>query len=77
MQKTKIQHHGSSNHHSKVAYSALVIRAAAIIIIFGSIVFLKKAVISHITAAPNHDIRQHEATPIPTPRTSSSLNFIS
>uniref|UniRef100_A0A1B0BFB6 Uncharacterized protein n=1 Tax=Glossina palpalis gambiensis TaxID=67801 RepID=A0A1B0BFB6_9MUSC len=43
IQATKIQRLDSSNHHSKVARSALVINAAAIIIISCSLIFLKKA----------------------------------
>uniref|UniRef100_A0A1B0BTX5 Uncharacterized protein n=1 Tax=Glossina palpalis gambiensis TaxID=67801 RepID=A0A1B0BTX5_9MUSC len=41
VQATKLRHH-SSNDHSKVAYSALAISAAVIIIISSSIVFLNR-----------------------------------
>uniref|UniRef100_A0A1B0BWK7 Uncharacterized protein n=1 Tax=Glossina palpalis gambiensis TaxID=67801 RepID=A0A1B0BWK7_9MUSC len=68
IQATKIQHRDSSNRHSKIAYSALVISAAAIIIISCSMVFLKKAAFAHITAASNRDIPQHAATPNPAPQ---------
>ncbi|KAI9579040.1 hypothetical protein GQX74_005923 [Glossina fuscipes] len=63
------QQHDSSNHNSKVSYSALIISAAAIIIVSCSMVFLKKAV-------PTYDAPQHEATPTLPPRTPSRRNFI-
>uniref|UniRef100_A0A1A9V8E5 Uncharacterized protein n=1 Tax=Glossina austeni TaxID=7395 RepID=A0A1A9V8E5_GLOAU len=65
-----------SNHNSKIAYSALAISVAAIIILSCSMILFKKVVIAHITAASTHDDPQHEATPTPTPRTSHSPNFI-
>uniref|UniRef100_A0A1A9V6Z9 Uncharacterized protein n=1 Tax=Glossina austeni TaxID=7395 RepID=A0A1A9V6Z9_GLOAU len=68
IQATTIQHPDSSNHNSKIAYSALAISAAAIIILACSMIFLKKAVIAHITAAPTHDNPQHETTPTPAPQ---------
>uniref|UniRef100_A0A1A9V0T3 Peptidase A2 domain-containing protein n=1 Tax=Glossina austeni TaxID=7395 RepID=A0A1A9V0T3_GLOAU len=73
---TTIQHPNSSNHNSRIAYSALAISVAAITILFCSMILLKKAVIAHITAATTHDNPQHEATPTPAPRTSRSPNFI-
>uniref|UniRef100_A0A1A9VIE5 Uncharacterized protein n=1 Tax=Glossina austeni TaxID=7395 RepID=A0A1A9VIE5_GLOAU len=74
IQAASIQHHDSSNHNLKVASSA-----AEIIIISCRMVFLNKA---HITAAPNHNVPQHEETPtpaprtIPAPRTPSCPNFM-
>uniref|UniRef100_A0A1A9UIA5 Uncharacterized protein n=1 Tax=Glossina austeni TaxID=7395 RepID=A0A1A9UIA5_GLOAU len=65
-QTARIQH--SPNHDFKVACSALIISIAVIIIISCSMVFFKKAVIAHITAASNHDVPEHETTP--SPRTS-------
>uniref|UniRef100_A0A1B0BCM5 Uncharacterized protein n=1 Tax=Glossina palpalis gambiensis TaxID=67801 RepID=A0A1B0BCM5_9MUSC len=70
------QHRDSANHDFNVASSALIISAVAIITISGNMMFLKKTVIAHITAAPNHDIPQHEATPTPAPCTSPCRNFI-
>uniref|UniRef100_A0A1A9UI38 Uncharacterized protein n=1 Tax=Glossina austeni TaxID=7395 RepID=A0A1A9UI38_GLOAU len=49
--------------------SALAINAAATIILSCSMIPLKKAVIAHISAAPNYDVPQHEETPTPAPRT--------
>uniref|UniRef100_A0A1A9UDQ5 Uncharacterized protein n=1 Tax=Glossina austeni TaxID=7395 RepID=A0A1A9UDQ5_GLOAU len=63
IQATTIQHPDSSNHSFKIAYSALAVSVAAIIILSCSMILLKKAVIAHITAAPTHDNPQHEATP--------------
>uniref|UniRef100_A0A1B0B555 Uncharacterized protein n=1 Tax=Glossina palpalis gambiensis TaxID=67801 RepID=A0A1B0B555_9MUSC len=76
IQATTIQHPDSSNHNFKIAYSALAISAAAIIILSCSMICLKKAVIAHITAAPNHDIPQYDATPAPAPRASPCPNFM-
>uniref|UniRef100_A0A1A9VX21 Uncharacterized protein n=1 Tax=Glossina austeni TaxID=7395 RepID=A0A1A9VX21_GLOAU len=76
IQATTIQHPNSSNHNSKIAYSALAISVAVIIVLFCRMILLKKAVIAHITAASIHDNPQHEATPTPAPRTSRSPNFM-
>uniref|UniRef100_A0A1A9VFP1 Uncharacterized protein n=1 Tax=Glossina austeni TaxID=7395 RepID=A0A1A9VFP1_GLOAU len=76
IQAVRIQHPDKPNHDFKVTCSALIISIAAIIIISGNTVFLKQAVIAHITAAPNHDAPQHEAAPSPAPHTSHSPNFI-
>uniref|UniRef100_A0A1A9UI37 Uncharacterized protein n=1 Tax=Glossina austeni TaxID=7395 RepID=A0A1A9UI37_GLOAU len=52
IQATTIQHPDSSNHNSKIAYSALAINAAAIIILSCSMIFLKKATVCIISVWP-------------------------